>query len=191
VSIRDNPAQQRQGETRADEVITSMTVRLVRPARSRGIAATAGFDSLYVASSIPASRSRLQPDLHARSKRYSRRSCGFRQIPGLQSPACSSGALRVIAPHVHSADGGKGGRAARRSLRRWASARTRGPAAPALSYFPAPEAYAALTRHMTSSAVRERSFVRAHGGDRRGRRHRHSAGRPQRPVGGWGVPGAY
>src|ERR1700692_2476886 len=91
------------------EVVASMTVRLVRGIEIARIAATAGFDSLYV-------------DLEHSS--FSLETCG--QIcmaaldagiaPFVRVPAntpdyiarvLEGGALGVIAPHVHSADEAK------------------------------------------------------------------------------------
>ena len=130
-----------------DEVVASMTVRLIRTIEIARIARTAGFDSLYV-------------DLEHSS--FSLETCG--QIcmaaveagiaPFVRVPAntpdyiarvLEGGALGIIAPHVHSADEAQSGRAGRPSSRRSANART--PAACRIcisATFPAPEAYAAL-----------------------------------------------
>ena len=109
-----------------DEVVASMTVRLIRTIEIARIARTAGFDSLYV-------------DLEHSS--FSLETCG--QIcmaaveagiaPFVRVPAntpdyiarvLEGGALGIIAPHVHSADEAQGGRAGRPNSRRSASART-------------------------------------------------------------------
>ena len=109
-----------------DEVVASMTVRLIRTIEIARIARTAGFDSLYV-------------DLEHSS--FSLETCG--QIcmaaveagiaPFVRVPAntpdyiarvLEGGALGIIAPHVHSADEARavvqGGQilAARRTLER-------------------------------------------------------------------------
>ena len=109
-----------------DEVVASMTVRLVRTIEIARIARTAGFDSLYV-------------DLEHSS--FSLETCG--QIcmaaveagiaPFVRVPAntpdyicrvLEGGALGIIAPHVHSRRRGHGRWCGRPSSRRSASART-------------------------------------------------------------------
>ncbi len=92
-----------------DEVVASMTVRLVRSSEIARIACTAGFDTLYV-------------DMEHSS--VSLESCGqicmaalaagiapFVRVPANTSDyicrALEGGALGIIAPHVHSADAAK------------------------------------------------------------------------------------
>jgi 2-keto-3-deoxy-L-rhamnonate aldolase RhmA len=130
-----------------DEVVASMTVRLVRTIEIARIARTAGFDSLYV-------------DLEHSS--FSLETCG--QIcmaaveagiaPFVRVPAntpdyiarvLEGGALGIIAPHVRSADEAKAVvRAAKFSP---LGERSNAGGLPHLHFrsFPAPEAYAALT----------------------------------------------
>jgi 4-hydroxy-2-oxoheptanedioate aldolase len=129
-----------------DEVVASMTVRLVRTIEIARIARTAGFDSLYV-------------DLEHSS--FSLETCG--QIctaaleagiaPFVRVPAntpdyiarvLEGGALGIIAPHVHSADEAKAVvRAAKFSP---LGERSNAGGLPHLHFrtFPAPEAYAVL-----------------------------------------------
>src|SRR5215472_144074 len=160
-----------------DEVVASMTVRLVRTIEIARIARTAGFDTLYV-------------DLEHSS--FSLETCGqicmaaleagiapFVRVPANTpdyiSRVLDGGALGVIAPHIRSADEAKavvraakfpplgersnaGGRRLRRPQR----------------------------RHHGRRAIRERRGARPRRGDRGGRRRRHGAGGPQRPVGGLG-----
>lgn len=67
---------------RRDEVVASMTVRLVRGIEIARIAKTAGFDSLYVDMSIRAFRSKPRARFASpRSKPASRRSCGSPASP--------------------------------------------------------------------------------------------------------------
>jgi 2-keto-3-deoxy-L-rhamnonate aldolase RhmA len=129
-----------------DEVVASMTVRLIRTIEIARIARTAGFDSLYV-------------DLEHSS--FSLETCG--QIcmaaveagiaPFVRVPAntpdyiarvLEGGALGIIAPHVHSADEAQTVvRAAKFSP---LGERSNAGGLPHLHFrtFPAPEAYAAL-----------------------------------------------
>ena len=129
-----------------DEVVASMTVRLIRTIEIARIARTAGFDSLYV-------------DLEHSS--FSLETCG--QIcmaaveagiaPFVRVPAntpdyiarvLEGGALGIIAPHVRSADEARAVvRAAKFSP---LGERSNASGLPHLQFrsFPAPEAYAAL-----------------------------------------------
>jgi 4-hydroxy-2-oxoheptanedioate aldolase len=129
-----------------DEVVASMTVRLVRGTEIARIAATAGFDTLYV-------------DLEHSS--FSLETCSQICIAALEAgvapfvrvPAntpdyiarvLEGGALGVIAPHVHSAEDAKAVvRAAKLAPQ---GERSNASGLPHLHYrsFPAPEAYAAL-----------------------------------------------
>jgi 2-keto-3-deoxy-L-rhamnonate aldolase RhmA len=147
-----------------DEVVASMTVRLVRGIEIARIARTAGFDSLYV-------------DLEHSS--FSLETCG--QIcmaalaagiaPFVRVPAntpdyiarvLEGGALGVIAPHVHSADEA---RAVVRAAK-FAPLGERSNAAglPHLEFraFPAPEAYAALNDATTIIVQFESAAALAH-----------------------------
>jgi 2-keto-3-deoxy-L-rhamnonate aldolase RhmA len=131
-----------------DEVVASMTVRLIRTIEIARIARTAGFDSLYV-------------DLEHSS--FSLETCG--QIcmaaveagiaPFVRVPAntpdyiarvLEGGALGIIAPHVRSADEARAVvRAAKFSP---LGERSNASGLPHLQFrsFPAPEAYAALNQ---------------------------------------------
>ena len=97
-----------------DEVVASMTVRLVRTIEIARIARTAGFDTLYV--DLEHSSFSLETAARSawpRSKPGSRRSCAFPPTRRTTSPACSMAARSaIIAPHVRSAARGPGGRAA-------------------------------------------------------------------------------
>ena len=139
-----------------DEVVASMTVRLIRTIEIARIARTAGFDSLYV-------------DLEHSS--FSLETCG--QIcmaaveagiaPFVRVPAntpdyiarvLEGGALGIIAPHVHSADEAQTVvRAAKFSP---LGERSNAGGLPHLHFrtFPAPEAYAALNDASTIAACR-------------------------------------
>ena len=129
-----------------DEVVASMTVRLVRSVEIARIAATAGFDTLYV-------------DLEHSS--FSLETCSQICIAALEAgiaplvrvPAntpdyiarvLEGGALGVIAPHVHSADDAKA--VVRAAKFAPMGERSNASGLPHLHYrsFPAPEAYAAL-----------------------------------------------
>jgi 2-keto-3-deoxy-L-rhamnonate aldolase RhmA len=129
-----------------DEVVASMTVRLVRSVEIARIAATAGFDTLYV-------------DLEHSS--FSLETCGQICIAALEAgiapfvrvPAntpdyvarvLEGGALGVIAPHVHSADDAKA--VVRAAKFAPAGERSNVSGLPHLHYhsFAAAEAYAAL-----------------------------------------------
>ena len=129
-----------------DEVVASMTVRLVRSVEIARIAATAGFDTLYV-------------DLEHSS--FSLETCGQICIAALEAgiaplvrvPAntpdyiarvLEGGALGVIAPHVHSADDAKA--VVRAAKFAPAGERSNASGLPLLHYrsFTAAEAYAAL-----------------------------------------------
>jgi 2-keto-3-deoxy-L-rhamnonate aldolase RhmA len=130
----------------SDQVVASMTVRLVRGTEIARIAATAGFDTLYV-------------DLEHSS--FSLETCSQICIAALEAgiaplvrvPAntpdyiarvLEGGALGVIAPHVHSADDAKA--VVRAAKFAPMGERSNASGLPHLHYrsFPAPEAYAAL-----------------------------------------------
>ena len=169
-----------------DEVVASMTVRLVRTIEIARIARTAGFDTLYV-------------DLEHSS--FSLETCGeiciaaleagiapFVRVPANTPDYIARVARRRRARHHRPArpfggrgeGGGEGGQisAAGRALER------ERPAAPALPRLPGGRGLRrAQRRHHGDRAVRERGGARARRGDRRGRRRRHGAGRPQRPAG--------
>jgi 4-hydroxy-2-oxoheptanedioate aldolase len=129
-----------------DELVASMTVRLVRGVEIARIAATAGFDTLYV-------------DLEHSS--FSLETCGQICIAALEAgiapfvrvPAntpdyivrvLEGGALGVIAPHVHSAQDAKA--VVRAAKFAPMGDRSNAGGLPHLHYrsFPAAEAYAAL-----------------------------------------------
>ena len=109
-----------------DEVVASMTVRLVRNVEIARIARTAGFDTLYI-------------DLEHSS--FSLESCSQVCIAAMEAgiapfvrvPAntpdyitrvLEGGALGIIAPHVHSAADAQRGGPGGQVPSRWASART-------------------------------------------------------------------
>jgi 4-hydroxy-2-oxoheptanedioate aldolase len=146
VSIRDILRNNVKEKLARDEVVASMTVRLVRTIEIARIARTAGFDSLYV-------------DLEHSS--FSLETCG--QIctaaleagiaPLVRVPAntpdyiarvLEGGALGVIAPHVHSADEAKA--VVRAAKFAPLGERSNAGGLPHLHFrsFPAAEAYAAL-----------------------------------------------
>jgi 4-hydroxy-2-oxoheptanedioate aldolase len=129
-----------------DEVVASMTVRLVRSIEIARIARTAGFDTLYV-------------DLEHSS--FSLETCGqicmaaveagiapFVRVPANTpdyiSRVLEGGALGIIAPHVHSADEAKA--VVRAAKFAPLGERSNAGGLPHLHFrsFPAPEAYAAL-----------------------------------------------
>jgi 4-hydroxy-2-oxoheptanedioate aldolase len=129
-----------------DQVVASMTVRLVRGVEIARIAATAGFDTLYV-------------DLEHSS--FSLETCGQICIAALEAGIApfvrvpsntpdyiarvlEGGALGVIAPHVHSADDAKA--VVRAAKFAPVGERSNAGGLPHLHYrsFPATEAYAAL-----------------------------------------------
>jgi 4-hydroxy-2-oxoheptanedioate aldolase len=129
-----------------DEVVASMTVRLIRGVEIARIAATSGFDTLYV-------------DLEHSS--FSLETCGQICIAALEAgiapfvrvPAntpdyiarvLEGGALGVIAPHVHSAEDAKA--VVRAAKFAPLGERSNAGGLPHLHYrsFPAAEAYAAL-----------------------------------------------
>src|ERR1700730_2022725 len=88
-----------------DEVVASMTVRLVRGTEIARIAATAGFDSLYVdlehsRFSLETGRQICMPALDAGIAPFVRVPAN---TPDYIARVLESGALGVIAPHVHSA----------------------------------------------------------------------------------------
>jgi 4-hydroxy-2-oxoheptanedioate aldolase len=146
MQIRDILRNNVKEKLKRDAVVASMTVRLVRSVEIARIAATAGFDTLYV-------------DLEHSS--FSLETCSQICIAALEAgiapfvrvPAntpdyiarvIEGGALGVIAPHVHSADDAKAVvRAAKFAPQ---GERSNASGLPHLHYrsFPAAEAYAAL-----------------------------------------------
>ena len=129
-----------------DEVVASMTVRLIRSIEIARIARTAGFDSLYV-------------DLELSS--FSLETCGqicmaaveagiapFVRVPANTpdyiSRVLEGGALGIIAPHVRSADEARA--VVRAAKFAPLGERSNAGGLPHLHFrsFPAPEAYAAL-----------------------------------------------
>src|SRR5262249_56383128 len=76
-----------------DEVVASMTVRLVRTIEIARIARTAGFDTLYVDLDIRASHSRLAArSAWPRSRQGSRLSCAFPPTRQITFPTYSTAA---------------------------------------------------------------------------------------------------
>jgi 2-keto-3-deoxy-L-rhamnonate aldolase RhmA len=146
MQIRDILRNNVKDKLKRDEVVASMTVRLVRSVEIARIAATAGFDTLYV-------------DLEHSS--FSLETCGQICIAALEAgiapfvrvPAntpdyiarvLEGGALGVIAPHVHSADDAKA--VVRAAKFAPVGERSNAGGLPHLHYrsFPAAEAYATL-----------------------------------------------
>jgi 2-keto-3-deoxy-L-rhamnonate aldolase RhmA len=146
VAIRDILRNNVKEKLARDEVVASMTVRLVRGTEIARIAATAGFDTLYV-------------DLEHSS--FSLETCSQICMAALEAgiaplvrvPAntpdyiarvLEGGALGVIAPHVHSADDAKA--VVRAAKFAPLGERSNAGGLPHLHFrtFPAPEAYAAL-----------------------------------------------
>jgi len=146
MQIRDILRNNVKEKLKRDEVVASMTVRLVRGVEIARIAATAGFDTLYV-------------DLEHSS--FSLETCSQICIAALEAgiapfvrvPAntpdyiarvLEGGALGVIAPHVHSADDAKA--VVRAAKFAPVGERSNAGGLPHLHYrsFPAAEAYAAL-----------------------------------------------
>src|SRR6266851_4648332 len=146
VAIRDILRNTVKEKLARDEVVASMTVRLVRTTEIARIAKTAGFDSLYV-------------DLEHSS--FSLETCGQICMAALEAgiapfvrvPAntpdyiarvLEGGALGVIAPHVHSADEAKA--VVRAAKFAPLGERSNAGGLPHLHFrsFPAAEAYAAL-----------------------------------------------
>jgi 2-keto-3-deoxy-L-rhamnonate aldolase RhmA len=146
MQIRDILRNNVKDKLKRDEVVASMTVRLVRSVEIARIAATAGFDTLYI-------------DLEHSS--FSLETCGQICVAALEAgiapfvrvPAntpdyiarvLEGGALGVIAPHVHSADDAKA--VVRAAKFAPVGERSNAGGLPHLHYrsFPAAEAYAAL-----------------------------------------------
>jgi 4-hydroxy-2-oxoheptanedioate aldolase len=146
MQIRDILRNNVKAKLARDEVVASMTVRLTRSVEIARIAATAGFDTLYV-------------DLEHSS--FSLETCSQICIAALEAgiapfvrvPAntpdyiarvLEGGALGVIAPHVHSADDAKA--VVRAAKFAPVGERSNAGGLPHLHYrsFPAAEAYAAL-----------------------------------------------
>jgi 2-keto-3-deoxy-L-rhamnonate aldolase RhmA len=146
VLIRDILRNNVKAKLARDEVVASMTVRLVRTIEIARIARTAGFDSLYV-------------DLEHSS--FSLETCGqicmaaveagiapFVRVPANTpdyiSRVLEGGALGIIAPHVRSADEARA--VVRAAKFAPLGERSNAGGLPHLHFrsFPAPEAYAAL-----------------------------------------------
>jgi 2-keto-3-deoxy-L-rhamnonate aldolase RhmA len=174
-----------------DEVVASMTVRLVRGIEIARIARTAGFDTLYV-------------DLEHSS--FSLETCGqicmaaveagiapFVRVPANTpdyiSRVLEGGALGIIAPHVRSADEARA--VVRAAKFAPLGERSNAGGLPHLHFrsFPAPEAYAALNEatmvivQFESAAALDKTeeIVAVEGVD--------MVRRPQRSAGGLGHPG--
>jgi 4-hydroxy-2-oxoheptanedioate aldolase len=88
-----------------DEVVASMTVRLVRQIEIAQIAATAGFDTLYIDVEHACLARNHQPDLH---RALAAGIAPFVRVPANTpeyiSRVLDGGALGIIAPHVGSAE---------------------------------------------------------------------------------------
>ncbi len=129
-----------------DEVVASMTVRLVRGTEIARIAATAGFDTLYVdlehsSFSLETCSQICMAALEAEIAPFVRVPAN---TPDYIARVLEGGALGVIAPHVHSAaDAEAVVRAAKFAP---LGERSNASGLPHLHFrtFPAPEAYAAL-----------------------------------------------
>lgn len=134
-----------------DEVVSSMTVRLVRGVEIARIAATAGFDSLYV--DVEHSSFSLETTSQICLAALEVGIAPFVRVPSFRpehvSRVLDNGALGVIAPHVRSAD------EARQVVRAAKFAplgeRSAAGALPHLQYrnFPIAEANAAMNRATT------------------------------------------
>jgi 2-keto-3-deoxy-L-rhamnonate aldolase RhmA len=146
MSIRDILHNNVKAKLARDEVVASMTVRLVRTAEIARIAATAGFDSLYV--DLEHSSFSLETCSQICMAALEADIAPFVRVPANTSDyiarVLEGGALGVIAPHVHSAAAAKAVvRAAKFSP---LGERSNAGGLPHLHFrnFPAPEAYAAL-----------------------------------------------
>jgi 2-keto-3-deoxy-L-rhamnonate aldolase RhmA len=146
MSIRDILHNNVKAKLARDEVVASMTVRLVRTAEIARIAATAGFDSLYV--DLEHSSFSLETCSQICMAALEADIAPFVRVPANTSDyiarVLEGGALGVIAPHVHSGAAAKAVvRAAKFSP---LGERSNAGGLPHLHFrnFPAPEAYAAL-----------------------------------------------
>src|SRR6516164_9081039 len=168
VPIRDILRNNVKEKLKRDEVVASMTVRLVRSMEIARIARTAGFDSLYV-------------DIEHSS--FSLDTCAQICMAALEAGIAPFVRVPANTPDYVSRvlDGGALGQIS--SARRAIECRR-----PAASAFPLLSGGRGLRRaqrrHHGHRAIRERRGARARRGDRGGRRRRHGAGGPQRSVGG-------
>jgi 2-keto-3-deoxy-L-rhamnonate aldolase RhmA len=129
-----------------DQVVASMTVRLVRGTEIARIASSAGFDTLYV--DLEHSSFSLETCSQICTAALEAGIAPFVRVPA-NTPdyiarVLEGGALGVIAPHVHSADDAKA--VVRAAKFAPMGERSNASGLPHLHFrtFPAPEAYAAL-----------------------------------------------
>jgi LDH2 family malate/lactate/ureidoglycolate dehydrogenase len=169
-----------------DQVVASMTVRLVRSIEIARIAASAGFDTLYVdgehsSFSLETTGAICMAALAAGI-------APFVRVPANTADYISrvldGGALGVIAPHVGSAEEARA--VVRAAKYPPLGDRSNAGALPHLHFrsFPAAEANAAIN-DATMVIVQLESAAAL---DRRGRGRRPGADRAQRPIGGLGHP---
>jgi 2-keto-3-deoxy-L-rhamnonate aldolase RhmA len=146
MQIRDILRNNVKDKLKRDEVVSSMTVRLVRGTEIARIAATAGFDTLYV--DLEHSSFSLETCSQVCMAALEAGVAPFVRVPA-NTPdyiarVLEGGALGVIAPHVHSAADAKAVVHAAKFAP--LGERSNASGLPHLHFrsFPAPEAYAAL-----------------------------------------------
>jgi 2-keto-3-deoxy-L-rhamnonate aldolase RhmA len=146
MQIRDILRNNVKDKLKRDEVVSSMTVRLVRGTEIARIAATAGFDTLYVdlehsSFSLETCSQICMAALEAGVAPFVRVPAN---TPDYIARVLEGGALGVIAPHVHSAADAKAVVHAAKFAP--LGERSNAGGLPHLHFrsFPAPEAYAAL-----------------------------------------------
>jgi 4-hydroxy-2-oxoheptanedioate aldolase len=146
MQIRDILRNNVKEKLKRDEVVSSMTVRLVRGTEIARIAATAGFDTLYV--DLEHSSFSLETCSQVCMAALEAGVAPFVRVPA-NTPdyiarVLEGGALGVIAPHVHSAAEAKAVVHAAKFAP--LGERSNASGLPHLHFrsFPAPEAYAAL-----------------------------------------------
>jgi 2-keto-3-deoxy-L-rhamnonate aldolase RhmA len=146
MQIRDILRNNVKDKLKRDEVVSSMTVRLVRGTEIARIAATAGFDTLYV--DLEHSSFSLETCSQVCMAALEAGVAPFVRVPA-NTPdyiarVLEGGALGVIAPHVHSAAEAKAVVHAAKFAP--LGERSNASGLPHLHFrsFPAPEAYAAL-----------------------------------------------
>jgi 2-keto-3-deoxy-L-rhamnonate aldolase RhmA len=146
MQIRDILRNNVKDKLKHDEVVSSMTVRLVRGTEIARIAATAGFDTLYV--DLEHSSFSLETCSQVCMAALEAGVAPFVRVPA-NTPdyiarVLEGGALGVIAPHVHSAADAKAVVHAAKFAP--LGERSNASGLPHLHFrsFPAPEAYAAL-----------------------------------------------
>jgi 4-hydroxy-2-oxoheptanedioate aldolase len=146
MQIRDILRNNVKAKLARDEVVASMTVRLTRSVEIARIAATAGFDTLYV--DLEHSSFSLETCSQICTAALEAGIAPFVRVPA-NTPdyiarVLEGGALGVIAPHVHSADDARA--VVRAAKFAPMGERSNASGLPHLHYrsFPAAEAYAAL-----------------------------------------------